>query len=51
MHDVSAAFLNEAPVNDPPFLIVSLIGYLNTVAPLGYRSAILRERNRFFPQA
>ena len=47
LHNVSGAFLKDVPVNDPLFLTVSLIGYLNTIVPLIFLIAIIKEHKRF----
>ncbi len=47
LHNVSGAFLNDLPVGDPLFQIVSLIGYLNTIVALVYLILILRDRKLF----
>ncbi len=36
VHNLSGAFLQDLPLRDPLFLVVSLIGYLNTVAAAIY---------------
>lgn len=50
LHNVSGAFLQDLPVNDPLFLVVSLIGYLNTVVALIYLVALLRARKALAPR-
>lgn len=47
LHNISGAFLQDLPVSDPLFLIVSLIGYLNTVVALVYLILMLRDRAYF----
>lgn len=47
LHNVSGAFLNDLPVGDPLFQIVSLIGYLNTIVALVYLILMLRDRAYF----
>lgn len=47
LHNISGAFLNDLPVGDPLFLIVSLIGYLNTIIALVYLILMLRDRAYF----
>lgn len=47
LHNISGAFLKDLPINDPLFLVVSLIGYLNTIVPLLYLIAILKDHKRF----
>ncbi|HCI82985.1 MAG TPA: hypothetical protein DHW02_25215 [Ktedonobacter sp.] len=47
LHNISGAFLKDLPINDPLFLTVSLIGYLNTIVPLLYLIAILKDHKRF----
>jgi hypothetical protein len=51
VHDLSGAFLHDLPVSDPLFLVVSLIGYLNTVAALVYLIVMLRGRQQVFAAA
>jgi hypothetical protein len=46
-HNLSGAFLKDVPLNDLLFLIVSLIGYLNTIVPLLYLIAMLKDHKRF----
>lgn len=47
LHNVSGAFLQDLPVNDPLFLVVSLIGYLNTIVALVYLILMLKDRKLF----
>jgi hypothetical protein len=47
LHNISGAFLNDLPVGDPLFQIVSLIGYLNTIVPLVYLILMLRDHKLF----
>jgi hypothetical protein len=44
LHNISGAFLQDLPVSDPLFLVVSLIGYLNTVVALIYLIVLIRAR-------
>ncbi len=45
VHNLSGAFLQDLPVSDPLFLVVSLIGYLNTVAAFVYLIVLVRGRH------
>ncbi len=47
VHNLSGAFLNDIPIGDPLFLVVSLIGYLNTIVALIYLIALIRARSVF----
>lgn len=47
LHNISGAFLQDLPLNDPLFFVVSLIGYVNTVVPVIYLVALIRARKRF----
>lgn len=47
LHNLSGAFLRDLPVNDPLFLVVSLIGYLNTIVALIYLILMIRDRKLF----
>ena len=51
VHNLSGAFLQDLPLNDPLFLVVSLIGYLNTVAALIYLVVLIRGRQHVFAPA
>lgn len=51
LHDLSGAFLQDLPLSDPLFLVVSLIGYLNTVAALIYLIVLLRGRKHVLAPA
>ncbi len=51
LHDLSGAFLQDLPLSDPLFLVVSLIGYLNTVVALIYFIVLLRGRKRVLAPA
>ena len=48
VHNLSGAFLKDLPVHDPLFLVVSLIGYLNTVVALVYLVVLIRGRHHVF---
>ena len=47
LHNLFGAFLQDLPVNDPLFLAVSLIGYLNTIVALGYLIWMVNDRHYF----
>lgn len=47
LHNISGAFLHDLPVNDPLFLVVSLIGYLNTIVALVYLILMVKDRKLF----
>lgn len=47
LHNLSGAFLRDLPMSDPLFLVVSLIGYLNTIVPLVYLILMLKDRKLF----
>jgi hypothetical protein len=47
LHNLSGAFLQDLPVNDPLFLVVSLIGYLNTLVALVYLILMVKDRKLF----
>jgi hypothetical protein len=49
LHNLTGAFLRDLPVNDPLFLAVSLIGYLNTVVALISLIVMIRARKHFLP--
>jgi hypothetical protein len=51
VHDLSGAFLQDLPVSDSLFLVVSLIGYLNTVAAFVYIILLVRGRRHVFAAA
>ncbi len=51
VHNLSGAFLKDLPMSDPLFLVVSLIGYLNTAAALIYLFVLVRGRHHFFAPA
>src|SRR5258708_1874968 len=44
VHNLSGAFLKDLPANDPLFLTVSLIGYLNLIVPFIYVIVIVKNR-------
>ncbi len=47
LHNLSGAFLQDLPVSDPLFLIVSLIGYLNTIVAFVYLILMLKDWKLF----
>lgn len=49
LHNLTGAFLQDLPINDPLFLTVSLIGYLNTIVALIYLIVMIRARKHFLP--
>lgn len=51
VHDLSGAFLQDLPVSDPLFLVVSLIGYLNTVGAFVYLIVLVRARHHVLAAA
>lgn len=48
VHNLSGAFLQDLPLHDPIFLVVSVIGYLNTVVALLALIVLIRTRRLFF---
>jgi hypothetical protein len=44
VHNLSGAFLQDLPTNDPLFFTVSLIGYLNLIVPFVYVIVIVKNR-------
>lgn len=51
LHNLSGAFLQDLPLSDPLFLVVSLIGYVNTIAAAIYLVVLLRGRKHVFAPA
>ena len=47
VHNLSGAFLNDLPTNDPLFFTVSLIGYLNFAVSFVYIFVMVRYRHLF----
>ena len=48
LHNLTGAFLQDLPLNDPLFLTVSLIGYLNFAVSLIYLIAMIIGRRALF---
>ncbi len=47
LHNLSGAFLKDLPLHDPLFLVVSLIGYLNTLVALVFAVLMIRDHKVF----